>query len=43
MALHRLGGVCDAFWESYTWAVAALAAAVVVQTIRLDNIISYYY
>lgn len=24
-------------------AVAALAVAVVVQTIRLDNIISYYY
>ena len=45
MALHRLGGVCDVLEVFYTLTatMAALAVAVVVQTIRLDNIISYYY
>lgn len=37
MALHRLGGVCDTFDGFWAW-----VAAVVVQTIRLDNIICYY-
>ncbi len=45
MALHRLGGVRDVLEGFYTLTatMAALAVAVVVQTIRLDNIISYYY
>ena len=45
MALHRLGGVRDALEGFYTLTatMAALAVAVVVQTIRLDNIICYYY
>lgn len=45
MALHRLGGVRDVLegFCTLTATMAALAVAVVVQTIRLDNIISYYY
>lgn len=45
MALHRLGGVRDVLEGFYalTATMAALAVAVVVQAIRLDNIISYYY
>lgn len=45
MALHRLGGVRDVLEGFYTLTatMAALAVAVVVQTIRLDNIICYYY